>query len=60
MCSRHAPPLRSTSVVPPDLAGYERFSMDHLTRLSGISDTVSGFALKAATYSTALPLGPGT
>ena len=43
-------------VVVPDLASYRRFLMDHLTRISGVSNIRSSFALKQVTYRTALPL----
>lgn len=43
-------------VVVPDLAAYERFLMDHLTRVPGIANIRSGFALKQVKYTTALPL----
>ena len=43
-------------VVGPDLAAYERFLMDHLTRIKGIASIKSSFSLKQVTYKTALPL----
>ena len=43
-------------VVCADLAAYERFLMDHLTRVSGVASIRSSFALKQVKYSTALPL----
>ena len=43
-------------VVVPDLAAYERFLMDHLTRIKGIASIKSSFSLKQVTYKTALPL----
>ncbi len=43
-------------VVVPDLAAYERFLMDHLTRIKGIASIKSSFSLKQASYKTALPL----
>ena len=43
-------------VVAPDLASYERFLMDYLTRIPGVSNIKSSFALKQIKYSTALPL----
>ena len=33
-------------VVVPDLAAYERFLMDHLTRIKGIASIKSSFSLK--------------
>ncbi|MBP2229995.1 Lrp/AsnC family transcriptional regulator [Azospirillum agricola] len=44
-------------VVVPDLASYERFLKDHLTRIPGVASIRSGFALKQVRYRTALPLG---
>ena len=43
-------------VVVPDLAAYERFLMDHLTRIKGIARIKSSFSLKQVSYKTALPL----
>lgn len=43
-------------VVVPDLASYERFLKEHLTRIPGIASIRSGFALKQVRYRTALPL----
>ncbi len=43
-------------VVAADLAAYERFLMDHLTRVVGVSSIRSSFALKQVTYRTALPI----
>ncbi|HJS31901.1 MAG TPA: Lrp/AsnC family transcriptional regulator [Alphaproteobacteria bacterium] len=43
-------------VVVADLAAYERFLMEHLTRVPGVASIRSGFALKQVKYSTALPL----
>lgn len=46
-------------VVVADLAAYERFLMEHLTRVPGIANIRSSFALKQVKYTTALPLdGP--
>ena len=42
-------------VVVPDLAAYERFLMDHLTRIKGIASIKSSFSLKQVSYKTALP-----
>ncbi len=44
-------------VVVADLPAYERFLMDHLTRVPGIANIRSSFALKQVKYTTALPLG---
>ena len=46
-------------VVVPDLMAYERFLMDHLTRVPGIASIKSSFALKQVKYRTALPLNRG-
>jgi Lrp/AsnC family transcriptional regulator, leucine-responsive regulatory protein len=43
-------------VVTADLAAYERFLKDHLTRIRGVASIKSSFALKQVKYSTALPL----
>ena len=43
-------------IVVPDLAAYERFLMDHLSRVDGIASIKSSFALKQVRYKTALPL----
>ncbi len=43
-------------VVVPDLAAYERFLLEHLTRIAGIASIKSSFALKQVQYQTALPL----
>ena len=46
-------------VVVSDLSAYERFLMDHLTRLNGVASIKSSFALKQVKYRTALPLSGG-
>ena len=43
-------------VVVPNLIAYERFLMDHLTRIKGIASIKSSFSLKQVSYKTALPL----
>lgn len=43
-------------VVVPDLATYERFLKESLTRIPGVSNIRSSFALQQVAYSTALPL----
>ena len=43
-------------VVTADLAAYERFLKDHLTRIPAIAAIQSSFALKQVTFRTALPL----
>jgi len=43
-------------VVTADLAGYERFLMDKLTRVPGVASIKSSFSLKQVVYRTALPV----
>ena len=43
-------------VVVPDLSEYERFVMDHLTRIRGIASIKSSFALRPVKHGTELPL----
>ena len=43
-------------VVTSDLESYERFLVDHLTRIPGVSSIKSSFSLKQVSYRTALPL----
>jgi Lrp/AsnC family leucine-responsive transcriptional regulator len=43
-------------VVVPDVAAYERFLKDVLTRVEGVAGIKSSFALKQVKYSTVLPL----
>lgn len=43
-------------VVVPDLSAYERFLMDRLTRVPGVSSIKSSFALKQVSSRSALPL----
>lgn len=43
-------------VVVPDVAAYERFLKQALTRLEGVASIKSSFALKQVKYSTVLPL----
>jgi len=43
-------------VVAADLAAYERFLMDHLTRIPVVSNIRSSFALRPVKYRTDLPL----
>jgi Lrp/AsnC family transcriptional regulator, leucine-responsive regulatory protein len=49
-------------VVVPDVAAFERFLLDHLTRIPGVASVKSSFALKQVKYRTSLPLrfGGGT
>jgi DNA-binding Lrp family transcriptional regulator len=43
-------------VVVPDTKALEHFILDHLTKVRGISNIRSSFALKQVRYKTALPL----
>jgi len=43
-------------VVVPDLQALERFILDVLTRIPGVGNIKSSFALKQVKYQTALPL----
>jgi len=43
-------------VVTADLAAYERFLMDKLTRVAGVASIKSSFSLKQIVYRTALPV----
>lgn len=45
-------------VVVPDVQALERFILDFLTRIPGVGNIRSSFALKQVKYQTALPL-PG-
>jgi DNA-binding Lrp family transcriptional regulator len=47
-------------VVVPDVAAYERFLKDSLTRIESVAGIKSSFALKQVKYSTALPIDPAT
>ncbi len=50
-------------VVVPDVPAFERFILDFLSRVPGVGNIKSSFALKQVKYQTALPLpdrtGPG-
>ncbi|MFN4088570.1 MAG: Lrp/AsnC family transcriptional regulator [Alphaproteobacteria bacterium] len=46
-------------VVVPDLKAFQRFLMEHLTRVPGVASIKSSFALKQVKYLTALPLDRG-
>ncbi len=46
-------------VVVPDVAAYERFLKQELTRLEGVASIKSSFALKQVKASTVLPLSEG-
>lgn len=43
-------------VVTADLSAYERFLVEHLTRVPGVASIKSSFALKQVKYRTALPV----
>jgi Lrp/AsnC family leucine-responsive transcriptional regulator len=43
-------------VVVPDLAAYERFVKQKLTRLDGVASIESSFALEQVKYSNVLPI----
>ncbi len=43
-------------VVTADLQAYERFLMEHLTRVPGVASIKSSIALKQVAYRTALPI----
>jgi DNA-binding Lrp family transcriptional regulator len=43
--------------VVPDLAAYERFLMQKVTRIRGIASIKSSFALRTVKYRTDLPIG---
>jgi DNA-binding Lrp family transcriptional regulator len=43
-------------VVVPDVAAYERFLKNTLTRIEGVAGIKSSFALKQVKYSTVLPI----
>ena len=45
-------------VVTSDLGAYERFLLEHLTRIPGVASIKSSFALKQVAYRTALPIAP--
>lgn len=46
-------------VVVPDVPAFERFILDFLSRVPGVGNIKSSFALKQVKYQTALPLGLG-
>ena len=43
-------------IVVGDLDAYERFIVDHLTKVPGIANIKSSFALKQVAYKTTLPV----
>lgn len=47
-------------VVVPDMQSLERFIVDYLAKIPGVSSIKSSFALKQVKYKTALPLAVAT
>ncbi|MFT5390003.1 MAG: Lrp/AsnC family leucine-responsive transcriptional regulator [Gammaproteobacteria bacterium] len=47
-------------VVVPDLDSYQKFLMERLTQIPGVSSIKSSFALRQVQYRTALPLAVQT
>lgn len=47
-------------VVVPDMQSLERFIVDYLAKIPGVSSIKSSFALKQVKYKTALPLPAGS
>jgi Lrp/AsnC family transcriptional regulator, leucine-responsive regulatory protein len=45
-------------VLVPDVPAFERFILDFLSRVPGVGNIKSSFALKQVKYQTALPLPP--
>ncbi|QSL94975.1 Bkd operon transcriptional regulator BkdR [Ectopseudomonas toyotomiensis] len=45
-------------VLVPDIQALERLILDHLTKIPGVANIRSSFALKQVRYKTALPLPP--
>jgi Lrp/AsnC family leucine-responsive transcriptional regulator len=43
-------------VLVPDVPAFERFILDFLSRVPGVGNIKSSFALKQVKYQTALPL----
>ena len=43
-------------IVVPDIQALERFILEHLTKIPGIKNIKSSFALKQVKYKTALPI----
>lgn len=43
-------------VVLPDVPSYERFILDHLTKIPGVASIKSSFALKEVKHLTSMPL----
>jgi Lrp/AsnC family leucine-responsive transcriptional regulator len=44
-------------VVVPDMESYQRFLLEHITRIEGVSGVFSSFVMRRAVDTTALPLG---
>ena len=45
-------------VLVPDVTAFERFILDFLSRVPGVGNIKSSFALKQVKYQTAVPLAP--
>jgi DNA-binding Lrp family transcriptional regulator len=45
-------------VLVPSIQALERFILDHLSKIQGVANIRSSFALKQVRYKTALPLPP--
>jgi Lrp/AsnC family leucine-responsive transcriptional regulator len=43
-------------VILPDMAAFERFIVDRLTRIPGVASVRSSFAMKQVKYTTKLPI----
>lgn len=43
-------------IVVPEIQAFERFLADHLTRIPGVANIQSSFAVKQVVYNTQLPL----
>ena len=43
-------------IVVPEVQAFERFLADHLTRIPGVANIQSSFAVKQVVYNTQLPL----
>jgi Lrp/AsnC family leucine-responsive transcriptional regulator len=44
-------------VVVPDMESYQRFLLEHITRIEGVTGVFSSFVMRRAVDTTALPLG---
>jgi len=47
-------------IVVPEVQAFERFLADHLTRIPGVANIQSSFAVKQVVYNTQLPLIDGS